>query len=63
MRFLGREDEGMRLTDGSGYYAQMAVHHNLHCLRGFHKFMNVNHYYPNVTVEEYQLLQLHNGES
>ena len=25
--------------------------------------MNVNHYFPNITVEEYQLLQLHNGET
>ena len=32
MSMIGHEGEGMRLTDGSGYYAQMAVHHNLHCL-------------------------------
>jgi hypothetical protein len=59
--FPERIEESMRFTDGSGYYTQMAVHHNLHCLRGFHKFMNVNHYFPNITLEEYQLLQVHNG--
>ena len=32
MRALGRESEGVRLTDGSGYLGQLTVYHNLHCV-------------------------------
>lgn len=32
MRELGREAEGVRLADGSGYLGQLTVTHNLHCV-------------------------------
>lgn len=32
MRALGREAEGVRLTDGSGFLGQLTVYHNLHCV-------------------------------
>ena len=32
MHAIGREAEGVRFTDGSGYLGQLAVFHNLHCI-------------------------------
>jgi hypothetical protein len=32
MRALGREAEGVRLTDDSGFLGQLTVYHNLHCV-------------------------------
>lgn len=32
MKTLGRVDEGVRFTDGSGYMGELAVYHNLHCV-------------------------------
>ncbi|CAG8956270.1 hypothetical protein HYFRA_00003650 [Hymenoscyphus fraxineus] len=29
---LGRLDQSVRFTDGSGYFAQMSVYHHLHCI-------------------------------
>ena len=29
---LGKENETVRFTDGSGYLGQLAVYHNLHCI-------------------------------
>ncbi|KAI9786816.1 MAG: hypothetical protein M1839_005047 [Geoglossum umbratile] len=60
MHALGREAEGVRFTDGSGYLGQLAVFHNLHCIQSLHRFINVDYYFPNVTALEYKLLQAHN---
>ncbi|CAG8981218.1 hypothetical protein HYALB_00012547 [Hymenoscyphus albidus] len=32
IRKLGRLDQAVRFTDGSGYFAQMTVYHHLHCI-------------------------------
>jgi len=33
---LGREDQGVRFTDGSGYFGSLAVYHSLHCIVSVH---------------------------
>ena len=33
---LGREDQGVRFTDGSGYFGSLAVYHSLHCVVSVH---------------------------
>jgi hypothetical protein len=35
MHALGREAEGVRFGDGSGYLGQLTVFHNLHCVVSF----------------------------
>jgi hypothetical protein len=32
MRQLGRADQGVRFTDGSGYLGTLSVYHSLHCI-------------------------------
>ncbi|KAI0107897.1 hypothetical protein GGR51DRAFT_548347 [Nemania sp. FL0031] len=51
MKKLGRVEEGIRLPDG-GYYATLAVYHDLHCLRRIHHAFHRDHYFPNMTAEE-----------
>ncbi|KAI1160691.1 hypothetical protein F5B18DRAFT_631371 [Nemania serpens] len=48
---LGRLDEGIELPDG-GYFATLAVFHDLHCLRRIHHVLYRDHYFPNMTAEE-----------
>ncbi|KAK0609411.1 hypothetical protein B0T14DRAFT_608188 [Immersiella caudata] len=60
MRELGREAEGVRLTDSSGYLGQLTVYHNLHCVQRLHRFIHLDYYFPNITDTEYKLLHLHN---
>ncbi|KAG4417693.1 hypothetical protein IFR04_009196 [Cadophora malorum] len=57
---LDRMDNSVRFTDGSGYFGQMTVFHHLHCIKRIHKFLNVEHYWPNATAEELFLLRAHN---
>ncbi|PVH87710.1 hypothetical protein DL98DRAFT_581719 [Cadophora sp. DSE1049] len=60
IRRLDRLDESVRFTDGSGYFGQMTVYHHLHCIQRIHKFLHVDHYWPNATQEELFLLRAHN---
>ncbi|KAH6683989.1 hypothetical protein B0J14DRAFT_693270 [Halenospora varia] len=60
IRKLDRLDQSVRFTDGSGYFAQMTVYHHLHCIRRIHRFLHMEHYWPNATSEEISLLQAHN---
>ncbi|KAK1834734.1 hypothetical protein QBC39DRAFT_342707 [Podospora conica] len=60
MRALGREAEGVRLTDGSGFLGQLTVYHNLHCVQRLHRFIHLDYYFPNITEREYRLLHVHN---
>src|SRR3954452_17602613 len=39
----------VRLTDGSGAYAMLAVYHGLHCVERMHHVLYADHYYPNLT--------------
>ncbi|KAI1160181.1 hypothetical protein F5B18DRAFT_676256 [Nemania serpens] len=43
MRELGRQDEGIRLPDGT-YYASMMVFHHLHCLKNLQHALHPDHY-------------------
>ncbi|KAK0644695.1 hypothetical protein B0T16DRAFT_333339 [Cercophora newfieldiana] len=49
----------VNLTDGSGYYAMLAVHHGLHCVERLHHFLYADNYYPNLTAAETFLLEQH----
>ncbi|KAH7390059.1 hypothetical protein BKA64DRAFT_757038 [Cadophora sp. MPI-SDFR-AT-0126] len=60
IRRLDRMENSVRFTDGSGYFGQMTVFHHLHCIKRIHKFLNVEHYWPNATAEELFLLRAHN---
>ncbi|KAG4436217.1 hypothetical protein IFR05_008313 [Cadophora sp. M221] len=57
---LDRLENSVRFTDGSGYFGQMTVFHHLHCIKRIHKFLHVEHYWPNATVDELFLLRAHN---
>ncbi|KAK3358104.1 hypothetical protein B0T25DRAFT_477286 [Lasiosphaeria hispida] len=49
----------VRLTDGSGAYAMLAVYHGLHCVERMHHLLYADHYYPNLTDAETFLLSQH----
>ncbi|KAK5657144.1 hypothetical protein OQA88_3201 [Cercophora sp. LCS_1] len=49
----------VRLTDGSGTYAMLAVYHGLHCVERMHHVLYTDHYYPNLTDAEAFLLKQH----
>jgi hypothetical protein len=51
----------VRLTDGSGAYAMLAVYHGLHCVERMHHVLYTEHYYPNLTEAEAFLLKQHSG--
>ncbi|KAI1172137.1 hypothetical protein F4777DRAFT_590766 [Nemania sp. FL0916] len=51
MEKLGRVEEGIQLPDG-GYFATLAVYHDLHCLRRIHHVLYRDHYFPNLTADE-----------
>ncbi|KAH9214068.1 hypothetical protein DL95DRAFT_277392, partial [Leptodontidium sp. 2 PMI_412] len=57
---LDRLENSVRFTDGSGYFGQMTVFHHLHCIKRIHKFLHVEHYWPNATADELFLLRAHN---
>ncbi|KAK0648016.1 hypothetical protein B0T16DRAFT_326939 [Cercophora newfieldiana] len=49
----------IRLADGSGAYAMLAVYHGLHCVERMHHILYTEHYYPNLTEHEAFLLKQH----
>lgn len=56
---FGTDDTLVRLTDGSGAYAMLAVYHGLHCVERIHHVLYTDHYYPNLTESETFLLKQH----
>ncbi|MCJ1312212.1 hypothetical protein MMC25_005886 [Agyrium rufum] len=40
------------LRDGSGYLAQLAIYHDMHCLKKFKHWMYRDHYYPGSSESE-----------
>ena len=58
--FLNQENI-VKLTDGTGSYATLAVFHGLHCVERMHHTLYPDHYYPNMTEQETLLLRIHSG--
>ncbi|KAF2197123.1 hypothetical protein GQ43DRAFT_381725 [Delitschia confertaspora ATCC 74209] len=38
--------------DGSGYIAETAVYHELHCIKRVRRHLHLSHYYPNMTEDQ-----------
>ncbi|KAI0182898.1 hypothetical protein EV127DRAFT_401819 [Xylaria flabelliformis] len=53
MKELGRQEEGIRLPDGT-YYASMMVFHHLHCLKNLQHALHPDHYELN-NLTDHQL--------
>ncbi|KAI1424879.1 hypothetical protein F5Y12DRAFT_415923 [Xylaria sp. FL1777] len=51
MKQLGYDS--LKLKDGSGYVATMAVYHELHCIKRVRKMIYRDYYYPNITESEW----------
>ncbi|QSZ30679.1 hypothetical protein DSL72_000237 [Monilinia vaccinii-corymbosi] len=47
------------LKDGSGYVGEMAVYHELHCIKRIRRHLNLNHYYPGLTGKELERENAH----
>jgi hypothetical protein len=45
-------DTTLAFKDGSGYIAEMAAYHELHCIKRIRRFIYLDHYYPNLTEAE-----------
>ncbi|MCJ1246597.1 hypothetical protein MMC30_003806 [Trapelia coarctata] len=50
LRDLGEKSIG--LVDGSGFIAEMAAFHELHCIKRIRRHLYLDHYYPNLTESE-----------
>ena len=49
-------------SDGDGYYAQLGMFHELHCLKRVRHFIHKDYYHPDQSAEARQLDALHTGE-
>ncbi|KAL4943309.1 hypothetical protein BDV06DRAFT_211162 [Aspergillus oleicola] len=45
-------DPSIPFADGSGYIAELAVYHELHCVKRIRRYLNLAHYASNLTAEE-----------
>ncbi|KAF2816480.1 uncharacterized protein BDZ99DRAFT_136906 [Mytilinidion resinicola] len=45
-------ETSIALRDGSGYIAETAVYHELHCIKRIRRHLYLDHYYPNMTEDE-----------
>ena len=50
-------------SDGDGYYAQLGMYHELHCLKQVRHFIHKDYYHPDQSAEARQLDALHTGET
>lgn len=50
-------------SDGDGYYAQLGMFHELHCLKRVRHFIHKDYYHPDQSDEARRLDALHTGES
>lgn len=51
----------VKLSDGSGYYATLAVFHGLHCVKRLHHFVHRDSYYPGISQTDADRLLYHTG--
>lgn len=55
------QDSIIELSDKSGFYVTVSAFHGLHCVRRFHKYMYIDHYYPEISEWEMFMLRRHTG--
>ncbi|KAL8765967.1 MAG: hypothetical protein Q9209_007114 [Squamulea sp. 1 TL-2023] len=53
------EEDSIAFTDGSGFIAEMAVYHELHCIKRIRRHFHLEIYYPNMTDEEREKEEVH----
>ncbi len=56
-------ESSIAFADGSGYIAEMAVYHELHCIKRIRRHFHLDRYYPNMTAEDRQKEDVHIGIS
>ena len=54
-------EESIAFADGSGYIAEMAVYHELHCIKRIRRHFHLERYYPGMTAEEREKEEVHIG--
>lgn len=54
-------DDSIAFADGSGYIAEMAVYHELHCIKRIRRHFHLERYYPGMSAEERQKEEVHIG--
>ncbi|KAJ5639011.1 uncharacterized protein N7484_006873 [Penicillium longicatenatum] len=52
-------DPSIAFKDGSGYIAELAVYHELHCIKRIRRHFHLDRYYPNMTDDEWNREQIH----
>ncbi|KAL4865662.1 hypothetical protein BDV12DRAFT_174323 [Aspergillus spectabilis] len=45
-------DPSIPFADGSGYIAELAAYHELHCIKRIRRHLHLDRYYPNMTEDE-----------
>ena len=55
--------DSIAFADGSGYIAEMAVYHELHCIKRIRRHFYLDRYYPDMSPEERVKEDAHIGES
>ncbi|KAI0183598.1 hypothetical protein EV127DRAFT_486944 [Xylaria flabelliformis] len=50
LALLGKSS--IAFNDGSGYLAEMAVFHELHCIKRIRRHLHIDYYYGNMTADE-----------
>ncbi|KAL4994490.1 hypothetical protein BDV10DRAFT_151154 [Aspergillus recurvatus] len=45
-------DTSIPFADGSGYIAELAVYHELHCVKRIRRYLHLTHYYPNISAPD-----------
>lgn len=56
-------DTTLALADGSGVVSELAVYHELHCIKRLRRHLHLHHYYPNMTADERHREDVHIGIS
>ena len=59
---LANDESLVRLSDGSGYFATLAVYHGLHCVKRLHHYIHQDSYYPSLSDSDTQRLLYHTGK-
>ena len=54
-------EDSIAFADGSGYIAEMAVYHELHCIKRIRRHFHLERYYPGMTAEEREKEEVHIG--
>ena len=55
-------EDSIAFADGSGYIAEMAVYHELHCIKRIRRHFHLERYYPDMTAEERGKEEVHIGK-